>query len=154
MVGREAPGHQAAHGVAHDVGALDAQLAEERGHLGGHLVEDEPRVRMAGAESRQVDGRDPERAGERGQVALPPGARAGEAMEQDERRTTRAGLRGHDRAVSGPAHGAASRSTIAHAILRRASGRRAPGRGAVGSSTIGSSAIQLRTTFASCSGCE
>ena len=100
--------------MAHDMGTLDAQLAEERGHLRRHLVEDEPRVRMAGAESRQVDGGDLKRAGERGQVAPPPGARAGEAMEQDERRTSHPGLSGHDRAVLEPAHGIADHAGASH----------------------------------------
>ena len=102
MVGRQAARHQAAHGMAHDVGPLDAQLAHERGHLGGDLVQDETRIGMAGTEPRQVDGRDAERAGEGGQVALPPCARAGQAMKEDEGRTL-AGLHGHHRAMSRPA---------------------------------------------------
>ena len=146
MVGRQGSGHQAAHRVPHHVGSLDAQLTEESGQLGGHLVEDEPRVRMAGAESRQVHGRDAECAGERRKVALPPGTRAGQTMEQHELRTGRPFLRGHDRAVRVP--------SVAHAYPSAGLRKTRTRPGSVGSSVIGSSAIQRRTMCASCSGCE
>ena len=107
VVRGQTAGHEPTHGMADDVSTLDADFVEQRGHLPWRLVEDEPRVSMARPEPWEVDGRHPERRGERRNVSLPPGAGARETMEQNEWRPIGAGLQCDDRTASGPIHGTA-----------------------------------------------
>ena len=86
-----------------------AELAKERRELGRHLVENEPRVRVARAEAGQVDGRHAVPRGEGRQVPPPPPAGAGEPVQEDDLRPGLTGLQRHDRTVSAHDVGASPR---------------------------------------------